>query len=266
MRGLRRAVPPPISSPMPRWDLDTVLNYLCSEPFEPMESADLWHVTMKTVFLMFVASGRRAGELACLTRRSTGRSRLFLAWPPSFRPKNYNQLQDNLRRLGRFGPTSPSIRMLDFNDPDNVLCPVRAYRHYLARTTAPQFSKYYLWDYGDDKEKINILKLSRTFIKTVENAHTYANLSKPKPIGPHQARKLAASYGILLCNNVLDEQHLMQDMGYSSLGAMKKVYIREVPTLRCNCIVPGGTVAASTRSIPYTPYVDSAVYWNDPEN
>ena len=58
----------------------------------------------------------------------------------------------------------------------------------------------------------------------------------------------------------------MQDMGYSSLGVMRQVYIREVPTLRLNCIVPGGTVGVSTRSIPYTPYVDSAVYWNDPEN
>ena len=185
MRGLHCEASPPISAPMPRWDLDTVLNYLRSEQIEPMESANLWHITMKTVFLMFVASGRRANKLACLTRCFTGRSRLFLAWPASFRPKNYSLLQDNLRCLGRFGPSIPSIRMLDYRDPNNVLCPIRAYHHYLSRTTGPQFSKFYLWDHGDDKEKVNTPKLSRTFIKTVENAYAYANLSKLKPIGPH---------------------------------------------------------------------------------
>ena len=57
----------------------------------------------------------------------------------------------------------------------------------------------------------------------------------------------------------------MQDMGYSSLGVMRQVYIREVPTLRLNCVVPGGTVTPSTRSTPYIPYADSAAHWNDPE-
>ena len=93
------------------------------------------------------------------------------------------------------------------------------------------------------------------FIKAVEGALDSAGTSCSLTIGPHHGRKLAASYGFLFCNSRVDELKLMQDMGYSSLRLMRQVYIREVPPLRLNCIVPGSTTSPDTlRRVPYRLY------------
>ena len=74
-------------------------------------------------------------------------------------------------------------------------------------------------------------------------------------IGPHQGRKLAASYGFMRCNSLRDEEFLMQEMGFSSLRVMRQVYINPVPPLNHKCVVPGGIyIPGCARTDPYRPY------------
>ena len=154
-----------------------------------------------------------------------------------------------------YGPISPSIRQLDPKDPTHPLCPVRVYKHLLARTSGNGFSSKFLWDHGRSKEKVNTSQLSKSFIKAVEYAQAYANVPKAASIGPHQGRKLAASYGFMRCNNLHDEELLMQEMGFSCLSVMRRVYINPVPPLRHKCVVPGGTyIPGVSRTVPYRPY------------
>ena len=40
----------------PKWDLSCVLSSLCSEPYEPLHKASRFHLTLKTVFLLALAS------------------------------------------------------------------------------------------------------------------------------------------------------------------------------------------------------------------
>ena len=53
---------------VPPWDLAVVLRYLSKSPFEPIESSTLKNLTMKSIFLLALASGKRRGELQALTR------------------------------------------------------------------------------------------------------------------------------------------------------------------------------------------------------
>ena len=48
---------------LPKWNLTVVLNELTKVPFEPMKDTDLKHLTLKTAFLLALASGKRCSEI-----------------------------------------------------------------------------------------------------------------------------------------------------------------------------------------------------------
>ena len=54
---------PKSSRNLPRWNLSVVLNELTKAPFEPMKDSDLKHLTLKTAFLLALASGKRRSEI-----------------------------------------------------------------------------------------------------------------------------------------------------------------------------------------------------------
>ena len=54
---------PKSSRNLPKWNLSVVLNELTKAPFEPMKDTDLKHLTLKTAFLLALASGTRRSEI-----------------------------------------------------------------------------------------------------------------------------------------------------------------------------------------------------------
>ena len=58
---------PKIKEWCPNWNLPLVLAYITSPPFEPIMKASLWHLTLKTVVLLKIASGRCRNELHALS-------------------------------------------------------------------------------------------------------------------------------------------------------------------------------------------------------
>ncbi|CAC5382111.1 unnamed protein product [Mytilus coruscus] len=58
---------PPLRQLAPNWDLPLVLLVLTKTPFEPLEEAELKYLTLKTVFLMALASAARVSELHSFT-------------------------------------------------------------------------------------------------------------------------------------------------------------------------------------------------------
>ena len=54
---------PKSSRKLPKWNLSFVLNELTKVPFEPMKDTDLKHFTLKTAFLLALASGKRRSEI-----------------------------------------------------------------------------------------------------------------------------------------------------------------------------------------------------------
>ena len=78
----------------PKWYLALVLAYITSPPFEPIMKASLCHLTLKTVFLLNLASGRRRNELHALScdekwyRFRVDGSLVTLITEPGFLAKN----------------------------------------------------------------------------------------------------------------------------------------------------------------------------------
>ena len=53
---------PKSSRNLPKWNLSVVLNELTKAPFEPMKDTDLKHLTLKTAFLVALASCKPAAK------------------------------------------------------------------------------------------------------------------------------------------------------------------------------------------------------------
>ena len=54
---------PESSRNLPKWNLSVVLNELTKAPFGPMKDTDLKHLTLKTSFLLALASGKRRSKI-----------------------------------------------------------------------------------------------------------------------------------------------------------------------------------------------------------
>ena len=128
---------PKSSRNLPKWNLSVVLNKLTKAPFEPVKDTDLKHLTLKTAFLLALASGKRRSEIhAWVTNKvsNLGQWEKVALFPSSdFIAKN---------QLAREGSQSvspvtiPALTIIvdrQFKE-DRTLCLVRALRYYLDRT------------------------------------------------------------------------------------------------------------------------------------
>ena len=122
LRGLFNFNPPLKSRPMPAWNINVLLDFLQSSQFEPLDSVPFLLLAQKTLCLLLLASGRRIGEIANISRsHSVSRSGfVFLDWIPNFHPKHHE---------ASFQPPCPSIHPLaNDGSSDFSLCPVWAYK------------------------------------------------------------------------------------------------------------------------------------------
>ena len=106
--------------------------------FEPIKEASLKHLTFKTVFLLALGSGKRRSEIHAWQNRNIRHqsdwSKVSLYPSPSFLSKN---------QLAKDGPDSVAPGVITALAPtldrslksDRSLCPVRALRYYLDRTS-----------------------------------------------------------------------------------------------------------------------------------
>ena len=123
---------------IPSWNLSLVLHQLTKAPFEPIKEASLKHLTFKTVFLLALGSGKRRSEIHAWQNRNIRHqsdwSKVSLYPSPSFLSKN---------QLAKEGPDSVAPVVIPALAPtldrslksDRSLCPVRALRYYLERTS-----------------------------------------------------------------------------------------------------------------------------------
>ena len=122
---------------LPKWNLSVVLNELTNAPLEPMKDTDLKHLTLKTAFLLALASGKPRTEIHAWVANKVsnlGQWEKVVLFPSSdFIAKN---------QLAREGSQSVSLVTIpalttivdrQFKE-DRTLCPVQALRYYFDRT------------------------------------------------------------------------------------------------------------------------------------
>ena len=123
---------------IPSWNLSLVLHQLTKAPFESIKEASLKCLTVKTVFLLALRSGKRRSEILAWQhkniRHQSDWSKVSLYPSPSFLSKN---------QLAKEGPECVAPVVIPALAPtldrslksDRSLCPVRALRYYLDRTS-----------------------------------------------------------------------------------------------------------------------------------
>ena len=139
----------------------------------------LCHLTLKTVFLLKLASGRRRNELhalscdeKCYRFRADG-SLVTLITEPGFLAKNQNP-QDSLPRI-----VIPALGATVGDHPDNKLCHVRAFKAYLDRTKEPEVHRGKTWLFlnpNKPESDISPAHISTWIKKLVQDAHEHAGV------------------------------------------------------------------------------------------
>ena len=128
---------PKSSRNLPKWNLSVVLNELTKAPFEPMKDTDLKHLTLKTAFLLALASGKRHSEIHSWVANKVsnlGQWEKVALFPSSdFIAKNQLAREDSQSVSPVTIPALTTIVDRQFKE-DRTLCLVRALRYYLDRT------------------------------------------------------------------------------------------------------------------------------------
>ena len=132
---------PKSSRNLPQWNLSVVLNELTKAPFEPMKDTDLKHLTLKTAFLLALASGKRRSEIHAWVANKVsnlGQWEKVALFPSSdFIAKNQLAREGSQSVSPVTIPALTTIVDRQFKE-DRTLCPVRALRYYLDRTQGPE--------------------------------------------------------------------------------------------------------------------------------
>ena len=120
-----------------QWDITVVLEFLKSGRFAQWSALTDKELTLKTVFLLALATGKRRSELHALTQDvewiSQGESRSVVLHPD---PAFVSKTQLSSRGLGALRPFSVQAidsASLSLTEEDKLLCPVRTLLFYLDR-------------------------------------------------------------------------------------------------------------------------------------
>ena len=222
---------PRVTSFLPQWDLGIVLEALSKFPYEPSREASLKHLTLKTVFLLAMASAGRHSELQALMfdqkyvqfkPKGVG---VTLYFSPEFMRKNQKPSQVNDPWYIPAVPTGKS----EFGAPN---CPMRALRYYHRYLTEhPELRKdrRHLFvpvkDNNGGKEP-SAATISR-WICAIVNSHAAIQNSKSfsGSVKAHEVRAVATSLQLF---NKVDLQAVLKALRWSSGGTFTSFYLRDL--------------------------------------
>lgn len=180
---------PRVKRASPSWDLNVVLEFLGGSFFEPMQFAELKFLTLKTVFLLALATAHRRSELHALSAsgvRWRGEEAV-LAVVPGFLAKS---------QVPNAAPHEVVVRALP-NSRDRSLCPVRALRHYLERTGPLRDGRDRLFISYEQglKKDISAQTISTWVVRLIRMAHDKSGVPIPadESVRAHDVRAMATS-------------------------------------------------------------------------
>ena len=230
---------PAVSRVVPHWDLALVLDSLKKSPFEPLSSCSLKCLTQKTVFLIALASGRRRSEIHAFSaapgsvKFSADFSAVELHFFPGFLAKN---------QLPSVAGVPIEIPALSGSDMNSVLCPVRALRIYMRRTSFFRRNRKRLFiSYikAYDKE-ICASTISRWIVDTVRFSYEDSGSSSGK-ICAHELRALSSSFAWL---NRVPLDSVLKAGYWHSENSFIRFYLRDMAGINEKMFSLGPVVAS----------------------
>ena len=216
----------------PSWDLFLVLSALCLAPYEPIREISLKFLTLKTVFLVALASGRRCSKVHALSGLpSDVASELDGFFSLRFLPKFLAKKQSP-------GDPFPVIHIKHLtsilcpDDKDCSLCPVRALRIYWRRTSALCATCHRLfisWNEGYAQD-IRHSSVSRWLAQVISAANARSGSYLPGVVPrPHEVRAWASSLVFALSRSPRD---IMEAAYWCLQATFIQFYLRDVSCLQ----------------------------------
>ena len=213
---------PRVTHVFPQWDLGIVLEALSKPPCEPFREASFKHLTLKTVFLLAMASAGRGSELQALIvdqnyiQFKPKGAGVTLYFSPEFMRKNQKPNQVNDPWYIPVVPTGKS----EFGAPN---CPVRALRYYHRHLTEhPELGKDRRRLFGPIKDnkagkEFSASTISRWICTTIVDSHAAIQNSRnlSGSVKAHKVRAVATS---LQLSNKEDLHSVMKAGRWSSGG------------------------------------------------
>ena len=225
------------------WNVDVVLNFLCSERFEPLSSASLKDLTQKTLFLVALALAKRVSELQAFSSNvGFTEPGAVLSLSLGFRAKNDNKAKSLPRSF-----LVKSLQNLVGPEEERKLCPVRALRAYLLRTKPlrlEQSSNLFLAPSNPSRSasKNGLAYLLRSVIV---DAHKQVcpELMKVLKVKPHEVRAIGTS--LSFAHN-LSIDSVLEAAQWRSNSVFASHYLKDVSIQYDSCRALGPIVAAGT--------------------
>ena len=236
---------------MPAWHLSVVLAALQETPFEPIRKVDLSWLTFKTIFLIMLASGKRRSEVHAFDFDNFARDRKwsYMLLKPSSDFVGKTELANK-------GPASVQFVRIEALKgsgeqtlADNRLCPVRALKIYIRRTSECRTGKKKLFisfKKGFDKDVCKNT-ISSWLKKTVAAAYEYSEEEDLQlgRVRAHDIRDLSASCAFL--RNVSMEDILAAG-SWKSHSTFTNYYLKDL-TLISGGLLKLGPLVASQRQV-----------------
>lgn len=243
-KSFEKSCPPREVKP-PQWDVSLVLSSLRGSPYEPLAKASDRDLTLKTVFLLALASAKRVGELHALSAtvgHSEGWRSLAFSFVPDFVAKTQNPSVPDHRFDGF---SIPSLKDFTGDDPEEMcLCPVRAMRLYLKRTRplrSKEQGRLFLAT-GRSKKEVSKNTISYWLRETIRRAYQTSEQDVNVPrIRAHEVRGIAPT--LLFKRNFAVEQVLRAGV-WKSQTTFTSFYLRDITHKSLNTFFLGPIVAA----------------------
>ena len=238
----------------PLWNVALVLRYLKKEPFEPLADSSLLNLSLKTLFLVALASGRRRSELSALSvepaclRFAPNASEVTLLPIKGFLPKN-QWLSAPVSKI--------TIPFLAPHVPDDkealLLCPVLALCTYMDRTSDETIRKgrirLFLPLITGRQEEIQPREILAWIRQLVRRAHANEHSLSAEQVRPHELRALSASWADF---NNLSVDAIMRAAYWRTPSTFMGFYLRNMAEQADDLYSLGPLVTAQTVIHPPT--------------
>ena len=236
----------PVDRPLaPKWDLAFVLSHMCKSPFEPLDKASLFYLSVKTVFLVTLATARRVSEVHVFAidsdhlRFSNLDGSLILRTQVGFLAKN---------QLPSRAPDSITIPKLSnfcckSDNFNRMLCHVRAVKIYLNKTKSLRKHRKRLFIPIQGDQDLAKSTLSRWVRYAIRHAYTSISKNPNRLFKPraHELRALSASWAYM---NYIPLEEILKSAVWSCSSLFASHYLRDFREQAENLRAMGPIIAA----------------------
>ena len=209
----------------PSWSLPKVLEALAQPPYEPLSEASLHHLSIKTAFLLAIASGQRRSTLHALSvapgHLRWEREGVRLIPNSTFIAKNQSESSGTVEIVLK------SLKEFSSIVEDKVWCPVRALKWYVDKTRGIR----------NDHDQLFLISrqpfspasretISRWIVEAIRAAGSEALLSEDPPKA-HDTRSISTSWALF---QGVPLEDILRAAYWRSPSSFTSFYLRDIPS------------------------------------